>query len=135
MIETVQTIIYNARGVAIKLVSPLGFIDENLVVEDYDTYCGAGKGFGDIIIPDTMWGLNISPACAIHDEMWKVAPPTWEAFHASNSIFLRNIISLIVSQSKSKFLKRLRLYRAVTYYNAVDSVGQNIFWKIKEKQA
>ena len=133
--NTVQAFIYTARGIAVSIISPIGFLDHDLVVEDYGTYCGAGRGFGDIIVPDTIWGLNISPACAVHDEMWRIADSTWEAFHASNSIFLRNIISLIQTQSKNSFLKRLRMYRAVTYYNAVDSIGKNIFCELKHQQS
>jgi hypothetical protein len=132
--KTVVTILTGVNELPVHLVAPFEFLIPNERVENFDHYCGAGRGFGDIVIPDRMWGLNISPACAVHDEMWNIAPATWEAFHASNSIFLRNLIQLITIQSKSSILKRLRLYRAVTYYNAVDSFGKNIFWKLKREQ-
>ena len=123
------------NGKNITIIAPEDIEFPSIYVSDFTSYCGAGKGLGDIIVPETIWGLRISPACFVHDFMWADANPTWEEFHASNAIFLRNIISLIMGQSKSSILKYFRMYRAVTYYNAVDHIGQNIFWSIKHKQA
>ncbi len=133
-----QTRIYNFIGPnqeVVPIVAPVDMDFPSVYLNDYGSYCGAGKGFGDVIVPETVWGLTISIACYVHDKMWEDALPTWEAFHASNSIFLRNIISCIRVQSRSSFLKSLRMYRAVTYYNAVDKFGKKIFWDLKDEQS
>ena len=134
MKSTILFILTGIRNTSVALVAPTDFLIPSEHVENYDSYCGSGRGIGDLIVPDRIWGIPVSPACAIHDEVWDKAPATWEAFHSSNSIFLRNLISLITVQSKSGILKRIRLYRAVTYYNAVDSLGKNVFWGLKRKQ-
>ena len=100
---------------------------------DYPDCCGAGQGFGEKIVPETIWGVRVSLACFIHDDMWNRSERSWSNFHKSNSIFLRNIINIIQAYSKSQILKRLRLYRAITYYNAVDSFGSNVFWNLDEE--
>jgi len=118
----------------IKIVAPENIEFPSMFINDYGSYCGAGKGFGDIMVPEKIWGLPITIACYVHDIMWEMADGTWEAFHSSNAIFIRNILSCIRALSTSGCLKRLRNYRAVTYYNAVDKFGPNIFWALKEEQ-
>lgn len=133
-----QTKIYTFIGPKqekVQIVAPVDIYFPSMYLNDYGSYCGAGKGFGDIIVPETVWGLTISIACYTHDWMWDNCLPTWEAFHFSNSVFLRNILACIRGMSRSGFLKRLRNYRAVTYYNAVDKFGKKIFWNIKEEQS
>jgi hypothetical protein len=133
-----ETEVYVLIGVTKKtvpIVAPKGLEFPTVYVDEFGSFCGAGSGFGQIVVPETMWRLPISPACFVHDMMWDMAPPTWEAFHASNAIFLRNLLALIQVQSKSALLKRMRMYRAVTYYNAVDSFGKKIFWNLKDEQA
>jgi len=43
-------------------------------------------------------------------------------------------ISVISNLSTVGVLKRLRMYRAVTYFNAVDALGSDAFWKLKQSQ-
>ena len=100
-------------------------------IKEFKAYCGAGDGIFNTLVPEYIFGVKISPACWNHDEMWAAAEPTWADFHYSNSIFLSNIISLIGYQSRSNTMKHLRMYRAVTYYNAVDTIGAPIFWHMK----
>lgn len=107
--------------------------------DDFDTYCGAGKGWGDKIVPDDIYGIIISPACFIHDVMWRESSPSWRDFHHSNSVFFHNILSIIEHFAPpikdEKEVRHERYYRAVTYYMAVDSsVGVSIFWHMKRDQ-
>lgn len=122
----------------IKLIAPVvNSRPIKLVYPSYDkmpSYCGAGKGFGDFIVPDTAYFLKISAACFYHDLCWDFAKPTWEEFHTSNSIFLSNINSIIKTKSTNAFFAHMRYYRAVTYFNAVDSIGAYYFWKLKRSQ-
>lgn len=96
--------------------------------KNYHDCCGAGEGIGNRLVPEDILGVHISLACYVHDYMWLHADPTWEYFHASNSVFLSNLLEIIAKESDSKLLQMLRNYRAMTYFNAVDSIGAVIFW-------
>lgn len=122
----------------IPLIAPV--VNGNVVKVPYDkfdnmsSYCGAGKGIGDFIIPEKVLGLSISVSCFYHDISWDFSEPTWEAFHASNSKFLSNTNSIIRVKSNNITLEHLRYYRAVTYHNAVNTLGAYFFWKLKREQ-
>lgn len=104
----------------------------HLPLDDFPSFCGAGGGLGDAVVPETCYGLPLSPACFVHDISWLVAGPSWAAFHQSNSMFLHNNLAII--QARSRFpLKQLRAYRAVTYFNAVDTLGAPFFWEEKRQ--
>lgn len=106
----------------------------DIKLSDFGDYCGAGDGLGAKIVPDTLWGLKVSPACYIHDVSWEVAEPNWHDFHQTNAMFMYNLSSIIMNRSRHWLLKYLRLYRCVTYYTAVDSIGAKIFWNVKREQ-
>lgn len=116
-----------ATGNAVPLVAPKGIKFPTEYLSDFETYCGAGGGFGDWIVPETLFFLKVSAACFIHDEMWRMADGSWEDFHYANSVFLSNLISIITHESDSNILKHMRMYRAVTYFNAVDTIGATIY--------
>lgn len=101
-------------------------------IKDCPPCCGAGIGFGEMIVPETLWGLKISPCCWVHDECWKIAKPTWADFHQTNAMFMTNILAMILKGSS--LLGPLRTYRAATYYNFVTFAGAPLFWACKEKQ-
>jgi hypothetical protein len=130
-LSTQTSYLVGDHGISIPLLKPLAVKWPYQRVRNFDSYCGAGKGIGDKIVPESILGVKVSPACFVHDKMWELASASWADFHYSNSIFLHNLISLIELQSRSAMMKHLRLYRAVTYYNAVDSVGARIFKKQK----
>jgi hypothetical protein len=119
----------------IELVVPAFLVQwwpHQLPLEEFPSFCGAGGGLGDAIVPETCYGLRLSASCFIHDISWLVAEASWAAFHQSNSMFLHN--SLAIIQARSRFpLKQLRAYRAVTYFNAVDTLGATYFWEEKRQ--
>ena len=108
------------------------FWPTQIAIDDFPSFCGAGNGFGDRIVPEKTIGLKVSPACFVHDLSWEICELSWAGFHQSNSIFLHNLQQIIINRSSSEILKMIRLYRAVTYFNAVDSVGAHFFWERKE---
>jgi len=99
-----------------------------LVSEDeLATYgCGWGKGLGDALVPDTMYGMSVKVCCIIHDMDWRAAQALHD-IHRANERFLVNLIALINGKSKSAALRVLRRYRATTYYTAVQEVGARFF--------
>jgi hypothetical protein len=117
------------KGKEFSIIAPDDIFFTHSDPMDYEDCCGAGEGLGERIVPDTIWGLKISLACFVHDDMFERGEKTWAHFHQSNSIFLKNIINIIHAYSKSRILKHLRLYRAVSYYNAVDRFGKRSFKK------
>ena len=103
-------------------------------VEKFPAFCGAGKGWREKAIPETMYRAKVSPACWQHDIEWDVAEPTWEDFHAANSRFLHNLQQLVSVQSGSKIMLILRYIRCNSYYMAVDIAGAAKFWELKRRQ-
>ena len=91
--------------------------------------CGPG-GIGDYIIPDTMYGLNVKPACTVHD--WQYCWGVTLDDKINADLNLRdNLVRLIKAQDSFGFLENLRLRRARTYYEAVKNFGGPSFWKNK----
>lgn len=111
---------------------PLRFPYQTL--ESFGSYCGAGPGLGDKIVPEQIFGLKISPACYVHDVMYEVALPCWGEFHQANSVFLHNLLAIIEMRSANRLIASLRRYRAMTFYNAVDTLGAAAFWAVKDGQ-
>jgi len=96
--------------------------------------CGAGRGLGEKLIPEKVFGLRISAACWIHDRDWELAEPTWDAFHAANGRLLHNMVQIITIKSSNMFIRTLRIYRPSTYFAAVSTAGAGIFKKLKRTQ-
>ena len=88
--------------------------------------CGPG-GIGDLIVPDRILGLNMRPACEIHD--WTFA--VWnckEGFVLSNNIFLNNMVRINHQHNGWAFLKRKRLPIIRKYFKAVDVFGEAFYY-------
>jgi len=107
------------------LKAPLSYV----VPEKIGDCCGAGEGWGEMLVPETILGLRISAACHIHDHSWEVA--TEEDFDQTNEMFLHNIMAIIRAKSANGLMRWLRNYRATTYYNSVQEVGRGIFFAMK----
>jgi len=105
----------------------------------FDTYCGAGSGIGDLIVPDVIYEVPVSVACYIHDMMWRYCAPTVEDFNQSNLTFFENIVRIItyfVPIAKNDKYRVSRYQRAATYYAAVQTgIGPYIFSRMKHEQA
>lgn len=130
--NTDQSFISCKNNVNVPIIKPVDLeLPAHLI--DFEPACGAGDGFLNDIVPEKVWGIPISPACFVHDYMWKISEASWGDFHYSNDVFLVNITSLLRHQSKSNLLYHFRLYRMITYFNAVDTIGSVIFWHMKRK--
>lgn len=100
----------------------------------------AGVGFVGwlvaFLIPDTLWGLCITPAANVHDWMY------WEGLDSADKkdadrIFLLNMIALIEEQTTRLFvvgfvLRELRRFRALLYYMMVVEFGAKAYWTGKK---
>jgi hypothetical protein len=88
--------------------------------------CGP-KGLG-WIIPNWLWGCDITPACNIHDWMYHYGLTLADKEEADR-VFLNNMIRIINIRTKWSWLRKLRLDKAYTYYEAVARFGGPAFWK------
>jgi hypothetical protein len=95
--------------------------------------CGPGRGILERLVPETVWGLCITPACGIHDFMYRTGEPTDQGKADADEVFLNNMIRLVEAGTKSYVLLWLRLRRAHTYYQAVRYFGGLAYWHDKNK--
>jgi len=87
--------------------------------------CGPGA-LGNFGWFDAIWGLNVRPACAIHDFEYGIGTTLLQKNIADLRMF-NNMMLIINNQSQSRILRCLRRYRATSYYNAVSEGGLEAF--------
>ncbi len=102
----------------------------NATLTERATICnGCGTaGWKGKLVPDSMWGLNISKACNIHDWMYHFGKTEAERCEADRAFF-NNLLRII--NAEGGWLASLRRYRATTYYNSVHNYGGPAFWDNK----
>jgi len=98
-------------------------------VEEVTGGCGPGW-FGDWLVPDTIWFLNIRASCRIHDWMYYEAVCEADKVRADR-VFLNNMLRQIEGGCSWKWLSFLRRIRANIYYKAVRDFGGPTFWNDK----
>jgi hypothetical protein len=91
--------------------------------------CGAGK-FGDLLVPDTLWGLRVTFMCKIHDHMYEIGT-TEEDRESADRTLRNNLMRYVAHQNSNGLLQWLRMRRAVKYYHAVRMFGGPAFWNNK----
>lgn len=92
--------------------------------------CGPGK-WGDYLVPDTMYGLNVQPSCSIHDTCYALGKTDEDKIIADVMMLMNN---LAIIQAKSwPLIRAARCYRAMSYFLAVSEGGEKAFWKGKTK--
>jgi hypothetical protein len=94
--------------------------------------CGPG-GWKVDIIPDTIYGLDISPACNVHDWMY-TGGETLADKEEADRVFLNNMLRIIDAAGGWWVLRQLRRRRARVYYEAVQHFGGPAFWSGKNKK-
>ena len=94
--------------------------------------CGPNRGLLEVLVPETIYGLRVSPACSIHDFMYSVGETIADKDEADR-VFLNNMIRLIEDRKKFRVLVVLRLKRAFKYYEFVKHFGGPFYWVGKNK--
>ena len=117
----------------VELIVREGYEPSHQLLTDFPSSCGAGEGFGQIAVPETMYLLRISAACAIHDDMFEHGAPTYAEFHQINGIMGKNLRAIIMAKS-NWFMKFPRLIRAEEYFLVVDTVGIFCYKALKKEQ-
>ena len=93
--------------------------------------CGP-KGLG-LLCPDTIYGLDISEACNIHDYMYAKGL-RHSSKREADRVFLYNMLRIIRARTHSRILFWLRKRRARTFYLAVKNFGGPAFWAGKNSE-
>lgn len=58
--------------------------------------CGPGGGLGDLLVPDRILGLNVKPACQIHDYYYRHWPDSSEdARYMADRVFKFNMLRIL----------------------------------------
>jgi len=96
--------------------------------EDFKSFgCGPG-GVGDRLVPDTMYCLNVSDACRIHDWYYRFWPGGEESDRKmADNILLNNLLRIVRAKSRFKVTRWLRERRCHTYYRMVRLCGGPAF--------
>jgi len=93
----IQTVKYNLGGPLLQIPMVNGSMirlphDSYL---DFGSYCGAGDGIGNWLVPEVIHGyVRISAACWIHDEARKIEPSE-ENFIQHNRMLRDNILAIV----------------------------------------
>jgi hypothetical protein len=97
--------------------------------EEWATFgCGPG-GVGDYLVPDTMWGLDISEACRVHDWYYRFfRDRSLDAKRLADGFMLTNTLQIVNTQSSNFFVRALRRVRCHTYHKMVKTFGKSS-WK------
>ena len=93
--------------------------------DEWENYgCGASKGLGDALVPDTMYGLSVRNACRIHDWYYGFWPyDTEEGRELADRVFRNNLLRIVRVKTANAILRFLRERRCITYYKAVRNFG------------
>jgi len=97
----------------------------NVEIGQISNGCGAAGAAIDYV-PDTIWGLRISAACDIHDFGYHEGG-TKDDKYVDDLFLLINTMQIIKAKTKWKFLKVLRLNRALKYFYMVDFYGTDAY--------
>jgi len=111
------------------LISSWGY--KNLLPEEKALICngaGAAGKWISSIIPNTMYGLDCTEAFNIHDYDYDVGASRADKERADRNL-LMNLLTLINHQGG--WLMLPRQWRAMKYYNAVQLLGDEAFFKGK----
>ncbi len=115
----------------INLYAPSDFWEmSNEEISKISNGCGAAGAAIDYV-PDTIYGLNISPACDIHDYGY-YRGGTINDKYIDDLFLLINTMEIIKEKTNWKLLKILRLNRALKYFYMVDFYGSDAYTFIKE---
>ena len=97
-------------------------------IEKATNGCGR-EGIENLLVPDTIWGLQVTPICRVHDWMYEKANAAAEKHRDqarltreeafADGVFACNLVWFIREHTKGWFLRWLRLRRAYKYVDAV----------------
>ena len=96
--------------------------------------CGPGTGWKEKIIPDTILGVCLRPACIVHDVEYHFGE-TKEDKEEADLNLIHN--ALVINNRDSKFwlFKMIRRRIILDYYAVVSDFGALAFWTEEKLEA
>lgn len=94
--------------------------------------CGP-KGLGGKLVPDTMYGLDVSASCDGHDWRYRYTANTLKHKWRADIEMLGNAARIIVDAEGTTWLMVKRIYRATMYCAAVLLFGNSAFHNAKQE--
>ncbi|MDH3998052.1 MAG: hypothetical protein OET90_04355, partial [Desulfuromonadales bacterium] len=91
--------------------------------------CGA-SGWKVDLVPDSLYRLDVSEVCDIHDWMYHQGETLADKDEADR-VLLNNLLRKINAETSYAWLRWLRRKRALKYYQAVAEFGGPAFWSGK----
>lgn len=88
--------------------------------------CGP-SGWKLAFLSNYLFGLNIAPACDIHDWMYAFGE-TEDQRNEADRVFRNNMLRIIVYAGGGKFIRFLRCRKAKHYYKLVHDFGSVFYW-------
>lgn len=88
---------------------------------------GCGSGWTAKLIPNTIYFLNIRPACCIHDDRYEHGTTIQDKEEADRE-FLNNMLRIIEAKKGWWFPHFLARQRALAYYASVVNFGGPAFF-------
>ncbi|MEA1999938.1 MAG: hypothetical protein U9N61_11540 [Euryarchaeota archaeon] len=94
---------------------------------------GCGSGWSTKVVPDTIYLLDISDVCCIHDDRYEHGTTIADKEEGDRE-FLNNLLRKIDANDSWYYPTKLARIRAVDYYSAVKDYGGPAFWDGKEQK-
>jgi len=98
----------------------------DLPLDKWPSFCGAGRGIADWVVPESLYGAIVAPACLGHDIDWIVAPDSYWGFQTANNRFLRNLNALCKIQLNG-WQYIASKFGCLRYWSVVSTIGLNHF--------
>ena len=108
----------------------------DLPPEAWPTFCGAGSGWGNAIVPDKIGKAYLNPAGLCHDVEWACSEKNLSAFMGANGRFFLNCVALILASDLDLWPK-IKVMTTVSglYFTAVSTMGVLFFsWFSKSRK-
>lgn len=102
------------------------FLESKMAEADPRSGCGPGR-LGNILVPDTILGVNIGPACRIHDYGWHVAEEGTDVDTDDIELFANGFRILKQKSSRLLLVPRaviLLMYLLAVVYSPVKPKGR-----------
>jgi len=110
----------------IELYKPQAYLE--LSKETKEAICnGCGSAGMGWLVPDNLFGCNITEACNIHDFMYEFGE-TIQDKEEADRVFHNNMIRLVLNKGGWIWLQRLRLKWASRYRDIVKDYGGPYYW-------
>jgi hypothetical protein len=115
----------------IELRAPQSYLDASEEVRAAVANGCGPSGWKEKIIPDNIFGTDISKPCEIHDWRYKYGETEEDKVFADIE-FLENLTITIINDTDDETMLAVRCAVANTYFIAVYNHGHDAFWAGKD---